>query len=335
MQLSERGLDASGVSGEVTGGAAALSIKRLIDTRGGRFQPLAVTLRVRPAQADLHVDVGLIAASGGGEARARGIYRPAQRTLDVAVEVPSADLSGVHIEGVDGRVELARLSPPSTQGTQTLRIRRIDRGVALTDVVLDWGLEAREGGEGSRLRIDRLVTQFASGRVLVEDATLDPLAEENRLTFRVEELDLARLFEIVALEGVSATGRVSGTIPVVVRKGAAAVEGASLAAANGLLRIRSESAARMLASGGQSVELLLDALRDFHYDGLRMAIDKQFEGESTVRMTLEGSTPAVLQGHPFRINLNLTGNVDRLLAAFLEIARISDRAVRATVHALE
>jgi hypothetical protein len=31
-----------------------------------------------------------------------------------------------------------------------------------------------------------------------------------------------------------------------------------------------------------------------------MAIDKAFEGESTVRMTLEGSNPAVLEGHPFR-----------------------------------
>jgi hypothetical protein len=170
----------------------------------------------------------------------------------VEFEAPSADLSGVHIEGVGGRTEFARFSPPSTQGTQTLRIRRIDRGVALTDIVLNWGLEPRAAGEGSRLRIDRLVTQFASGRVLVEGATLDPIGAENRLTFRIEELDLARLFEIVALEGVSATGRVSGTIPVVVRGGAAAVEGASLAAANGILRIRSESAARMLASGGES-----------------------------------------------------------------------------------
>lgn len=64
-----------------------------------------------------------------------------------------------------------------------------------------------------------------------------------------------------------------------------------------------------------------------------MSIDKSFEGEAGVVLHLAGKNPAVLQGRPFRINVNLTGNVDRLVHALLEVARLSDKAVRATVQA--
>jgi hypothetical protein len=42
----------------------------------------------------------------------------------------------------------------------------------------------------------------------------------------------------------------------------------------------------------------------------------------------------VLEGQPFRINLNLSGNLDRLAASLIEVARLSDEAIRATVRAV-
>jgi hypothetical protein len=96
--------------------------------------------------------------------------------------------------------------------------------------------------------------------------------------------------------------------------------------------MRSQKVASILASGGQSVELLLDVLKDFHYDDLVVTVEKGFTGDAVVRLHLEGYNPVVLQAQPFRINLNVSGNLDRLVGSLLEIARLSDRAVRATIR---
>jgi hypothetical protein len=134
---------------------------------------------------------------------------------------------------------------------------------------------------------------------------------------------------------VSGSGRLSGAIPVAVRSGEVAIPRGELAAKGGVLQVRSQQVASLLSGGGESVKLLLDALRDFHYDELTVTVEKAFEGEAVVRLQLAGENPAVMNGQPFRINLNLAGNLDRLVASLLELARLSDQTVRATVRAVQ
>ncbi len=251
----------------------------------------------------------------------------------VTIDGVSVATGGIRADRLDGSVELASLFPPTTKGMQGLRLRELHTGVPLSDVVLLFRLESVTGGKGSRLRVERFLAGFAGGRIVVEGATLDPTAAENQLAFRLEEVDVARLFELTAIEGVSGSGRLAGSLPVTVRGGAVAIPGGKLTAGSGVLQVRSESTANLLAGGGRSAELLLEALRDFHYDELTVSIDKTFTGEATVVLHLAGKNPAVLEGRPFRINVNLTGNIDRLIHALLEVARLSDKAVRATVEA--
>jgi hypothetical protein len=244
----------------------------------------------------------------------------------------SLDTSRMRIDDLVGQVNLVRLIPPQTAGMQTARAHELHPGVAFSDAALRWALEPVPKGMASRLRIEGFEAGFADGRIALRDALLDPLAAQNRLDFRLEEVDVARLFEIASLEGVSGTGRLSGTIPVIVRQGAVAIEKSELAAHGGVLQMRSQKVASILAGGGQPVELLLDVLKDFHYDDLTVTIEKEFAGEAAVRLHLEGHNPSVLQAQTFRINLNVTGNLDRLVGSLLEIARLSDRAVRATIR---
>jgi hypothetical protein len=190
-------------------------------------------------------------------------------------------------------------------------------------------------GRGSRLRIDRLQAGIADGKLAVEDAVLDPYAVTNTIVFQLEALDLGRVLAIASLEGVNGSGRLSGAIPVAVRSGAVAIRGGKLAAKGGVVQVRSPKVASLLSGGGQPVELLLDALGDFHYDELTVTVEKTFEGDAAVALHLAGQNPAVMNGQPFRINLNLTGNLDRLVASLLEIARLSDHVARATVRAVQ
>jgi hypothetical protein len=276
-------------------------------------------------------------ASGAIEAGAHLYWRSASGVSgDARILLDDVSLSSprVRIDGLDGEVKVREISPPATIGLQTLRAREIHPGVLFSDATLRWALEPVKDGRGSRLRIDRFQAEFADGRVTVDDTVLDPHAATNTIVFHLEALDLAKLFAIANLEGVGGSGRLSGAIPVAVRSGAVAMPRGELAAKGGVLQVRSQQVASLLSGGGQSAELLLDALRDFHYDELTVTVEKAFEGEAAVRLQLAGENPAVMNGQPFRINLNLAGNLDRLVASLLEIARLSDQMVRATVRAV-
>ena len=294
-----------------------------------RFDPQALLL------ADLSPLLASTAARGALEGTANVEWTKGEgvsASAAVVVDDLSLDTPSVRVDGLSGTVDLARLFPPATTAAQTLRAREIHPGVSFTDATLRWGFEPVEGGRGSRLHIERFDTGFADGRLVVEDARLDPLSAANRIDFRIENADVGRLFEIAGLADPSATGRLSGVIPVVVQGGAVAIPKGTLEAKNGLLQMRSQQAASVLAGGGQSATLLLDVLRDFHYDDLVVTIEKSFTGDASVQVHLEGNNPGVLEGQPFRINLNVSGNLDRLVGSLLEIARLSDRAVRATIR---
>jgi len=60
-------------------------------------------------------------------------------------------------------------------------------------VSLRWGLEAAKGARGSRLRIERFETGFASGKIIVSDTVVDPLAAlAPERDCELRDLDLSR-----------------------------------------------------------------------------------------------------------------------------------------------
>jgi len=388
VRLPDRGLHASGISGEASAGSAKLHVSQLEDTRTARrFAPISIDLRVPETKPTLRFTADVATASGRVTLRTQGSYDSARRVVLADLTLPrlvldpkelrptdvsplfaaageatgaisavahlswepARGVSGdalllfddvslssprIRIEGLNGEVNLREISPPATMGLETLRAREIHPGMLFSDATLRWALEPVKGGRGSRLRIDRFQAGFADGKVTVDDTVLDPLAATNTIVFHVEALDLAKLFAIASLEGVGGSGRLSGAIPVTVRSGAVAIPQGELTAKGGVLQVRSPQVANLLAGGEQPVDLLLDALRDFHYDKLTVEVEKAFEGEAAVRLQLAGKNPTVMNGHPFRINVNLTGNLNRLVASLLDIARLSDQTVRATVRAL-
>lgn len=78
---------------------------------------------------------------------------------------------------------------------------------------------------------------------------------------------------------------------------------------------------------------MLQALEDFRYERLTLDIDKAADGEARLLLSTQGHNPAVLEGHPFALNITLSGNADRLLATVLEAYSVSDRALQGLLRA--
>ena len=233
-------------------------------------------------------------------------------------------LGAARFAGIAGTVQLDGLFPPMTARAQRLTIASIEAGGArFNRSSVEFQL-----GKSGELTVRAADSTFAGGRISVRDARIDPRAPENRLTVRVSNVDLGELVGLLDLKDVAAAGRISGAIPLAIEGGAMVVRAAKLAATGpGTLRLRSEEAARLLEGGGEQVALMLRALEDFRYDRLAVEVDKDAGGEARVVLRLGGHNPAVLDSHPFDINVNLVTNLDRILDALAEWYRLSGKAL--------
>jgi hypothetical protein len=174
-----------------------------------------------------------------------------------------------------------------------------------------------------------------AGTVLaIDDAVLRPLAETNRLTLRAHDVDLGQLLAALDVEGVSGEGHLTGQIPLVLSGDTIAVEGGKLETqGDGRLQIKSADAAAALAQGGADTDLLMQALSDFRYEKLTLMIDKPLTGESHLSLKTLGHNPAVLDGHPFQINITVATDLDKILAGVASGGRLSQEVIRAIVGA--
>jgi hypothetical protein len=184
-------------------------------------------------------------------------------------------------------------------------------------------------GDPLRLGIEQAQVGISGGRVLLRDVLLDPAAPRLELPLEITRLDLAELLRIFDIDGLSGSGRLSGRIPIAIEGDTVTIANGQLAAeAPGTLRFESERARQALAAAGESAELMLRALRDFRYDELSLAIDKPATTGTRLTLTLLGHNPDVLEGHPFRFNINLDGDTDRLVAGLSQAYSLSNRMLR-------
>lgn len=314
-------LDATGSQDLDAGrGRLRLALAPLEFAPGG-LQPADLS----PALAALERASGRLAAEATlrlGGAQAGGL----DGTAELALDGLDFSVAGTRVEGLDLTLALDSLDPPASPPGQPFSIARVEAGVPLTDVRGTLELEAEDGT--TVIRVGTAEADFLGGTLALDGARLAPAEGDYALTLQVRKVDLERLLALADLQEVSGSGQLSGEIPIRIEKGAVVVEGGALDALSpGTIAFRSEEAKQALASGGESVELMLRALEDFHYEVLRLTLDKPAEGESRVFLKLEGANPEVLDGQPFVLNINLTSNAAPLLAALARGTEISDRLV--------
>ncbi len=73
---------------------------------------------------------------------------------------------------------------------------------------------------------------------------------------------------------------------------------------------------------------MLRVLRNFRYDELSLAIEKPAEAEVRLALVLLGKNPDVLEGQPFRFNINLEGDTGQLVEALTQAYILSNRMLR-------
>ena len=324
------GAEAIAFQGALTriGGGLALEMRGSSDPSGGgratvelapvKFGPDLQPEDLAPIAAGLVGDVaGQLALNGDLAWSTAGI------TSDLALLVDQLGLSSgpARLEQVNGVVRLDRLWPPTTPPGQQLAIGLLDLGLPLTAGITTFQLT-----DGPRLEVEQLEWRFAGGTARAEPFSLGSQLEGLNVTLRAEQLDLGQLLALTRMDGLSGDGSLDGVLPLRLSEGAAIVAGGELAATGrGVLRYAAGAAPPALQAGGEGVDLLLQALENFHYEALRITLDGRTDAAMDIRLHLGGANPDLYDGHPVEFNLDLEGDLANILRQGVASYQIPDR----------
>ncbi len=206
-----------------------------------------------------------------------------------------------------------------------LNIREIDPGIPLFNVQSSVSLDSASGlihlrsphaevfgGTVSTDRIDVFLPQ-------------ENRAEELGETFdiAIADIDIAQVLSLSAYEQVSATGIISGLLPVRFKGLTPVIEAGKLSASQQGGSIRYDQGG--IASGNQNLDLVYQALEHYQYDSLSAGVDFDEHGELNLALQMRGQSPNVGQGQRINLNLNISDNIPALLQSLQAADNMAER----------
>jgi hypothetical protein len=232
---------------------------------------------------------------------------------DVAVNAGAVTASGINAV-----LTADRLSPLRLPSGQTISIGLMDAGVPLTDGEIQFGVR------GDKLSVAKAEWNWAGGTLRAAPFETGMSAGDQTIVLEAEHVDLRQLLSLAAIDGLSASGNLSGSLPVHISPDAISVEEGRLeTAGSGSLRYDPDDPPAFLAGDpGSGTDMLLKALTDFRYDRLVLSVDGQAGGEMTLSFAIRGSNPSFYGGYPVALNLKVGGALDTILRRGLATYRI-------------
>lgn len=249
---------------------------------------------------------GNVSASGSIAWDNTGVQRSSARAeiANVGLQAPAARFAQV-----SGDIEFSSLVPVRTRGTQAVLIGVVDAGLPLEGGI---ALVRIEGG--GDVIIENAQWPFAGGQLVLTSGALNTRADVQRAELAALSVNLTDLLKLVEMDGLSGEGVLGGAVPIEIRDGSVYVMKAKLAAEpGGVVRYQNAStdAAGQTAEGAN---IAFQALENFHFQVLSLEIDGPVDGDLTLKITLQGANPDLLEGYPVHLNISTQG-------AFLDLLR--------------
>ncbi|WP_133510575.1 intermembrane phospholipid transport protein YdbH family protein [Candidatus Thiosymbion oneisti] len=242
--------------------------------------------------------------------------------LRLALDDLGFDAPGLSVRGLNTRLRRAGRTVRNQLDTQEIRVDLLDIGIPLRN-----GLIRFHTREAPSVRIEQLDFTWGGGGVQIEPLALqfDQLAAEHSIVLKFEAIRLNPLLRLIPVDGLWGTGFLSGRVPLRIRGSEIAVDQGSISAETpGLLRYRPEEKPGFFDNSSET-ELLFEALRNFHYESLSIGLNGRTQDNLQLSISLAGANPDLYDGHPFKLNFNLTGELDTIIRRSLAIATFAER----------
>lgn len=136
---------------------------------------------------------------------------------------------------------------------------------------------------------------------------LSGVKKDMSLTLKVEKVSLDALMQLLTGKKASATGLVSGNVPITIKKDGSLVihNGTLQAEAPGIISLSEDA----IPGENEQLQLVRQILKKLNYNVLSVSLENDKDGKLAIRMALEGMNPDFQEGHPVKLNVQLGGDV--------------------------
>lgn len=281
--------------------------------------PLQATLQLWPEL--LAVNRGRLSAGG------QLSYQSEQLTANATLQV--RELAGLFdrtlFSGLSSQINVSLQNAELKVAVPTLQLNELNHGLQMGPLQLntDYTAPWQQLSKG-KLQLQDLRLRFMQGELVVAPQLLDLSEAEHKVLLQVNQLDLTELLRQHPTTDLSAKGKISGQIPLVIKNNQFNVVQGKLAAEQpgGQLQYRPASAAT--GQTNPNLQLVFDALADFHFKVLSADISYSGEGKLLLALQLQGANPALQQGRAINLNVNLEEDIPAMLASLQLANKLND-----------
>jgi hypothetical protein len=264
------------------------------------------------------------------------------RMTSAVVALTADKLSGRYrsydVKGLSTAMTFHAEGPESIAMAQPvpLKIASIQTGVELTNVAMLMQAAWKLSDPAPVLDVKNLQFDVFGGAGTSPGVHLDWVQPSRRITFSLRNLDLARILSIEQHKGLQGSGILNGTLPVTVTAAGMTVEDGALEAQppGGVIRYASvQEPSKLITESDSHVNLVVQALANFHYTVLRVRVQYAETGTLDLSMRLEGRNPDLRNVPPVHFNLTVQEHVPTLLKN-LRLAQDIEDALQAKPNRL-
>ncbi|MFW2438786.1 MAG: intermembrane phospholipid transport protein YdbH family protein [Arenicellales bacterium] len=256
--------------------------------------------------------------SASGEYRwwtsSRGLYRD---KLDLNLNVSDAGgfYDGVLFSGLNYSDTIDLLPVIKSSDFALMKVDDVDIGIPVTEVSAKIRFKATRNGPLPILIVNALSLSLLDGRVKGNDLEIDLNNDAHDLVLVVVGLDLAQIVALQQLEGLTATGRLDGYIPVTITEnGMKITEGRIVSQkSGGKINYLPAGGTAEMEKAAMGSEFVFRIIKDLNYNSLEIDVNYGESGEMEMRLAIKGKSPKLDERRPIHFNLNLQQNVLKLL----------------------
>lgn len=273
------------------------------------FLPGSLQPRVfSPVLAQLDNVSGQVSAIAQLKWSTKGVHssRGALEMRNVSFTHETAKIKDLNIA-----LNLNNLLTPGSLPGQKITVEQIDFGIPLENLLISYQILDTSPPQ---VALEKAQFSMMDGVISVAPVTIDPAAKFSDMLIRISNIDLESFFNLIKVDGLAGSGHLDGQVPLTIEEDQLTIKSGHLAAkAPGILHFQSQKASQWLASAGEEMNLLLQAMQDFHYTELSLTLDKSVAHDLVARLSLLGNNPKVKEGQDFRLNIRLETDIDKIL----------------------
>jgi hypothetical protein len=193
-----------------------------------------------------------------------------------------------------------------------IQLVQLQGPVPAANLLIKTSLSPSPHGRQPKLLIEQASAELFDGKVHLENCTYDSNNLPSDCLLQIEELDLPRIIALQKMEGLTASGRVGGSLPLqFTPEGVIVNQGRLQNAPEGGL-IKYQPAGEALQASPLT-SYALKALEEFHYQKLVAQIQYIPDGTLNVNLQLQGKSPKLESARPVHLNINTEQNLLSLL----------------------